>query len=279
MSDYDLSIGVGIPTGAPLDENGFPHLAHAVRLVLEQAHANWIAYAEGAPLPDGRRINPRTGTYARSIAVKMDGPFAGEVFTELSYARALEYGQPAWDMHKMLDGSMKVRITKEGKRYLIVPFRHGTPGTAGMRGMPESVWNAWQRGAFGASSQIVGHGWRESGTGAWSIKTKKPYLVRQRHYQWGGRVSQQQLIGMGLGEHESRRMAGMVQMQRKGAGRGGKHTQYLTFRTMSEGSPGWMNPGHPGFYVAKAVSDAIGPVAEKIFAEAAARDAEALLAR
>jgi hypothetical protein len=37
-------------------------------------------------------------------------------------------------------------------------------------------------------SEVVGMGARQSGTGAWDIKTKAPALVAQRKYRWGDKL-------------------------------------------------------------------------------------------
>ena len=271
---FAIDIAVDIPAGSPLGRDAFPHLAHAVQLAVTQAHRNWLAYAEGAPLPDGRRMTPRSGTYARSLQTRMEGDFAGLVWTDLSYAQALETGQAPWDMHRMLDTSLKVRIGKRGQRYLIIPFRWGTPGTVGFgrNVMPEAVHQAWTSGAVGPSSHIVRLGWRTSGTGAWSLRTHQPLQVRQRTYSWGSRLTENMARELGADATQSRRMAGMVRMQRPGGGPGAKHSQYLTFRTLSENSPGWQHPGQPGYHVAETVARTMRPVCEKVFAEAVRQD-------
>lgn len=274
MATYTLA--VPLPAGfSPVGEL-FPHLAHAMTLVAAQAQQNWIAYANGAPLPDGRRIHARTGAYARSIEIIRRGDFDVSVETALPYAHVLEEGSPAWDMHRLLDSSLKVRLSREGKRYLIIPFRWGTPGSQGFgQTLPPSTHRAWLSGQIGAPSRIVGHDWRPSGTGAWSLKTHAPYLVRQRVYSWGGRLNAALIAPAGGAPPEAeRRMAGMVRMTR--GVKGAQHTQYLTFRTLAEGSPGWQHPGTPGFHVARAVADALRPVSQKIFTEAVRRDLAAL---
>lgn len=58
---------------------------------------------------------------------------------------ATEFGTPSFDMKKRLSGSGtskqldlfkgRVRISKDGKRYMIVPMRHATQGSAGNRRM------------------------------------------------------------------------------------------------------------------------------------------------
>lgn len=136
-----------------------------------------------------------------------------------------------------------------GKRYLIIPFRHT------LSSMPAAV-----RGGAKllTKSQVTGMGVRQSGTGAWDIKTRAPLLVPQRKYKWGDRLPS----GLALKKadhHKTDIYAGMVRMNTS-AGKG-KSSAYLTFRTMMEGSAGWITKPVPGVFHIPRLAKDIEPLA------------------
>lgn len=255
----------------PATAQTFPALARAIEVLAKTAHQQWLAYAQGEPLPNGQVINLRSGTYHRSIQIEQTGEFAWRIFSNLAYAEAIETGIPARDLKRMLDSSLKVRRSKDGKRYLILPFRWGTPGRVGFgqNVMPPAV-HQWFQGQ--QTSHITSTGTRVSGTGAWDVKTRAPLLVPQARYEWGARLTQQHLNTLGIAGPAAKRMAGMVNMRQPGGHGGGAHSQYLTFRVMSEDSPGWRAPAVPGRYPAKTVADRIKPVLEQAVERACAED-------
>ena len=273
MSGLNISIDLGhlIPPDAGIDKT-FPHLAFAVRKITERGAGIWQSYASGAPLPNGETIHSRSGRYLRSIQQKSTGEFSGEVFSDLPYAKGLESGFPARDMKKMLDSSMKVRISKKGKRYLIIPFRHGTPGSNFRSVMPVEVHDIW-RGM--KSSHVTGRRHEVSQTGAISIKRRSPVVVGRRTYRWGDRLKSEQMLAAGVTGRKLRNMEGMVNFKTQDGG----HSSYMTFRVMVEGSSGWLAKARAGYYPAKTTADQIRPEAEKTFREAVERDVMQYLAR
>jgi hypothetical protein len=271
-----------IPEGAPITRDSFPYLAHAVETIVAAAHARWTAFASGVPLPDGRVINNRTGEYQRSIQTRMCGDFAGEVFSELPYAAAIEQGSPARDMKSMLNSSLKVRISKDGRRYLIIPFRHDVPGSdssVSRNTMPVEV-HKWFGQEGRTSSAVTGRFLRPSGTGAFDLATKKRIMVPGWRYQWGSRLGKDDLAGMGFGPDDrvAKRLKGMVNFRTPSATGGASNSKYLTFRVMAQGSPGWLVPAREGFYPARTTADEIRSTAEELFRQAAEADIRRLLA-
>ena len=248
----------------------FPHLAYSVERLAESAQGQWQAFAQGAPLPDGSRIGARYGGYLRSIQRQMTGAFSAEVYSDSPYAETIEDGAGERDLKRMLDSSMKVRISKKGKRYLIIPFRWGTPGavTFGRNVMTQEVYDVMRALR---PSRVVRNTTRESGTGAYDIKTRRPYLVAAREYRWGGRLTGGSLPGLKTSDP----MHGMVRFNSPQ----GHHGGYLTFRVMSEGSAGWIAPPRPGRHPARTTAEMIRPIAEKVFSEAVRRDVERALGR
>jgi hypothetical protein len=114
-------------------------LAQAIQDAGDYTTQQWIKTAAG-------KFKHSDGKYLQGILSGIKYPFNGDPLhyrgeNKLPYAKALENGIQSFDMKKMLETSSKVRIAKDGKRYLIIPFRHGTPGTTSLRAMPEDVYN------------------------------------------------------------------------------------------------------------------------------------------
>jgi hypothetical protein len=114
-----------------------PYTAQAVQTAVKAYQTRWKTNAEGA-------FKRPSGTYMAAIEAggiypHNDDPYQGAVFNSAPHAEWVENGTPPHDMKKALWTSSKVRISKKGKRYLIIPFRHGTPGSVTMRNMPQSV--------------------------------------------------------------------------------------------------------------------------------------------
>lgn len=277
--DFRISVDLGhlIPPGSPLDATTLPNLAHAVQRVAEEAQRRWVDYAMGAPLPGGGRIQNRTGEYARSIQLRQVGNLSAEVFTVLPYALAIEEGSPSRDLKRMLGWSLKVRVSAQGKRYLIIPFRWNHPNSVLGANMPREVHNWWQ-GANRRPSHVTATFQRPSGTGAYDIKTRQRVMVPGWRYQWGDRLKKTDLAGMGIGGTQAKRLAGMVNFRKPGAGGGGSaHSQFLTFRVMHEDSQGWIAPAQEGKWPARTVADQIRPLAEAAFRRAVEEDVKGLL--
>ncbi|GAN83806.1 hypothetical protein F1645_16475 (plasmid) [Novacetimonas hansenii] len=270
LTDLNLLRGIGDLGGE------FPTVAHAVSVLAEQAQDMWKSYANGAPLPGGGVIRSRTGEYARSINIRRLNAFSAEVYSDLAYARVIEEGCPEYDMKKMLDSSIKVRVSKAGRRYLIIPFRWGTPGSVMGNNMPKSV-HGWWKGKR-ERSHITLHTSRPSGTGIYDMRTRRRVTVDAWKYKWGDRLTGDTLDQLGHGGTKlGARMAGMVNFRKPGGNGGGAHSKYLTFRVMSEGSTGWIRPAQPGKWPARTVSEQMEPAMEEILSKALETDITSLV--
>lgn len=251
---------ISLPLAAQLEISGtinaklFPLVNQAVNAIAQATANNWIEAVQRAKLWSGER-----DAYAKSISYRMTGDFSAVVEAKYRHAEEIENGRPARDLKTMLNTSMKVRRSKDGTRYLIIPFRHNTPGNdAHAKSMTPQVY---AQAKMLSLSAITGHGRRVSGTGAWSTETKSEATVRQRSYNWGDRLS-----GPGIGRNQQ----GMVRMN-TATGEGKRSSQYLTFRVMSEKSNGWIVKAQPGQQIAKGVSEDMQPKAEAAIAEAIKR--------
>lgn len=232
----------------------FPLVNQAVNGIAQATAANWREAVYRAKLWSGEK-----DAYAASISYRMTGDFSAMVEADYKHAQEIENGRPQRDLKQMLNTSMKVRQAKDGSRYLIIPFRHNTPGNeAHGQAMSPQVY---QQAKMLSLSTITGHGRRLSGTGAWSLKTQSPATVRQRKYNWGDR-----LVGDNVPKHQQ----GMVRMN-TATGQGNKSSQYLSFRVMSEKSRGWIVPAQPGQQIAQKVAHDMQPKADMVIAEAIRR--------
>lgn len=267
----DLALPVGLPPGSPINAKTFPHTVEAVDRVGLAGQWQWRAYLMGAELPDGRKIKARTGAAASSVVMIAEGPFVRNIFSDSPAVRALEEGTRAYDMKNMLRTSSKVRISKKTRaRYLIIPFRHGSPGSVGFRSvMPQHVHElakallAWHvKSSFQALNVIGLH----------SIATRSQVMVTRRAYYRGDR------LGVGhasklMEHHKTDPFAGMVRFDHPSGG----HSSFLTFRVMSERSTGWIRGAMPGYWAARAASQMVEKAGRAIVQEAFAEDVRGFL--
>lgn len=215
--------------------------AHAaVERVSGQMTQRWrdmVKYAPGLR-PDERR------EYLTSIDWNFDGPASAVVSSSYKNASQIEEGRPAYDMKQMLQTSIKTKISKDGKRYLTIPFRHNTPGQNALAAaMPQSIHNKAKRltASYHKSYSDPRMNW-ELAFG------RAPRLT-----EWGGR------LGAGLApklqqHHKTDPYAGMVRMSGERPTGRKQASQYLTFRTMSESSSGWIKKPQPGLFILRDVA-------------------------
>lgn len=278
--NYLVSVELGgqIDIAGAVNKAVLPLLNQAVRAVAAATSASWQRSVANARLWSGEK-NP----YIESIKWKMDGDFSATISSDYKYAGQIETGRPGRDLKKMLDTSNKVRRTKDGRRFLVIPMRHNTPGN-GSNAMPTSVHDL---ASAMTQSSIVSEGQRPSGqimnlsptTGMTAAAKQTPYLsslatrqkasVTSRNYAWGDRLGVKDMKAAGIGAADRKRYGGMVRMDANGSGP--KSSSFLTFRIMMEGSSGWVTKAQPGLYLAKGVAEEMQPKAEAAFQEAIKR--------
>ena len=253
----------------------FPNQIEAIKRLALLAQKKWIDYASGKPLPDGSTINRWSGSYARSIQIEHDGELRYTVFSDDIKALLIENGGGAWDMKKLLYTSHKTRISKDGGRYLIWPFRKGSPNTTVLGeytggDMPVMVNQWWlSKDQPSDSSEVTGQFSEKS---AQDGSTK----VQRNTYRWGSRLSAKDLESVGLDpEREGKNLLGMVRMRSPDGG----NSQLTTFRVMSESSSGWQVPDREAKAPAKAVYDFLSEHFERVMGIALEADIEALKRR
>ncbi len=220
-----------------------PNQAHAIQRLAQLAHRRWLEYASGKrALPSGRQMHSGTGNYLASIKIEEAGELKYVIYSDDPKAAFIEEGFPSFDMKKMLQTSDRVRRTKDGRKYLIVPFRHKLPG-GGALGVviPQEAASFWLA-PHRKSSMVTGQYQSPNGNGQ---------LVTRSTYRWGDRMNRGDLEHMGL-DADSKlgsRLLGMVRFQNATNDKGGQH---VTFRVMVEGGHGWIMPRREGNFPAKA---------------------------
>lgn len=207
----------------------------AVEDIALQAAKNWATAILSTDLPKAQRED-----YAKSLRINRIGQAHFEVTTAFGDADKIENGRPARDLKLMLQTSQRTRMSKAGKKYLIIPFRHNTPGnTALAPAMPQAIYS--QALKMGKSS-ILSTGTRVSATGA---------TVPQHKYKWGGRLPAG-LTPKLKPHHATDIFSGMRRMETS-TGKS-KSSAWLTFRVMHQDSTGWIVPAKPGLKLAEAIS-------------------------
>lgn len=278
-----FDLGSVLEISAVVNKAVFPLLNQAVRAVAQQTAADWQKAVYQAKLWSGEK-----DSYAKSITWTMTGDFKAVVEASYKLAEEIERGRPPRDLKKMLNTSLKVRRTTKGSRFLIIPFRHNTPGnSASGNEMPDHVY---QEAKGLTASSIIGQGQRRSGEITTSVfgrgmrplgenrQRRNPYLsslatkaamtVNKNQYSWGGKLAPGSLGPNPKGKVD--RFAGMHRFETSTPG-GGKSSSYLTFRVMSEKSKGWIVPAQPGQPIAQGVQAKMQPKAQAAFSEAIKR--------
>lgn len=263
----DLKVSVdlsGVLQARPVvDAQILPLLHQAVGAVAQATNNQWKEAVFRAPLWEGER-----DAYVQSISWRWTGDFSAEVEATYRYAEEIETGRPERDLKRMLDSSTKVRMSKQGKRYLIIPFRHNIPG-AEARGRPMAD-HVYEQAKMLTASRITGQTKRPSGTGAFDRQTRQRLTVNQNLYKWGDRLPAG-LVRKLRSHHKTDPAAGMVRFSAP-SGRSTNYSTYMTFRVMHEDSTGWIVQARPGLNIAKGVVEQIQPKAEAAFGEAIKRE-------
>lgn len=267
-AEYKVSVDLAPILDAvcsPINAAVLPTINQAVRALAAETAYRWKDAVSKAP----GVWNGEKQTYIASITWRMTGDFSAVVETDYPIADAIENGRPQRDLKRMLDTSLKVRTVAKGKnagkRYLIIPFRHNSPGmNAHAPDMPRDVY---QQARQLAPSKVTGSGYRASGTGAFGLKSRAPLTVVQKQYEWGDRLPAGLRPKKAL-HHATDIYAGMVRF--KTSAGGASSSTYMTFRVMMEGSPKWIVPAKPGLFLAQKVAQDISAEAPKVL-EAAVR--------
>lgn len=212
-----------------------PYTRDAVRsATVDLVQRTWIEYASGATVSYSGgtfRVQSVTGEYVRSIqdGIRFPEDLTGEVFTTSPQASIIENGIKPFDQKAGLLGSPKAKVGADGKKFITVPYRHGTPGTVGLPAMPKNVYQQAKKLGFSRRNNVI------------------KALFTGRKYTWDGKLQEtNQGQRSHVGSHpgagytwKTGQYSGMVKMGKAG------HSQYMTFRRISENSDpkSWRHPG------------------------------------
>jgi hypothetical protein len=249
-------------------EEGFNPIAvgDAVAVAAEVLRQEWVSFA---------RKYADTGRYAESIKV-LDiehGPdgFKAILEAQSPYSLPLEDGRVSFNMAERINwgASSGVRVTKEGKQYMIIPFRHaayvsdeqqgkqGISATALRNMMPESIHNLAQkleRSYFhGGNRTYVTYQGPASDLKRNRTQNIEGKWQEERDYRWAKPLTGPEVSGTKLNR-----------MYKFGKPR---HTSYMTFRTITPGS-NWIIPAFPGHHMAEQAADAAADRIADIIADA-----------
>jgi hypothetical protein len=208
----------------------------------------WESWAMGGISLQGHTIKNPSGTLAKSIKTRANGPFDAEIFTESSHMQRIQYGQPELDMKTTHPYGKKSRVSKKGIPYLIVPFRWGTPNKQGGarahfgNTIPQSMYQAIR--AFKMTKSIRLKTTRDE-------KNFAGQPVQRSEYDWGDRLE------------ADGNMNGMVRMDSE-TKRGG--STFFTFRIVSANSPqgSWIRKAVSPVDVISALETTVRPVVEDV---------------
>lgn len=288
MSNFDVRIDLSgiLATSPQLRAEMFQNLSAAVERVAMAGAERWREEVLKARLWDGERQ-----AYASTIRHEMTGPYSAVIVSDYKYVEDIENGRPPRDLKRMLDTSTKVRRTKDGRRFLVIPMRDNTPGNSALAGaMPAGVYGL---GRQLAPSKITGEGERRSGEivrlmpgrGMMPLgekrqrrdpflsnpETKSAYLVAKREYEWGGKLTSRALRQAGISDADAKRYAGMHRFDATTPG-GKRYSTYIRFRMMIEGQSGWIVPARPGLHIAEGVANGLRSDAQRLFEGALLQD-------
>ena len=258
-----------------MNRESLPLTSQTVDDLAAQAESLWRNYATGTPLPSGQRLGYRKD-YARGLYVEdsTENEFQRIVGNRSPEAEGIEDGEPQKDLKEALLHSSKARRAKDGTLYMYIPFRHYTPGygPASQR-MPRNLYRFMLKQE---PSSIRSMGTRANE----NPNVAQPARVPKARYHWGYALQRADLQALGV--PSNRRGATALNPAWKSDSRVGMyhfvhptnphHGQYLTFRTMSQKSQGWIKPAVPGYHVAQHVADEMRPIVVEFVARAFQED-------
>jgi len=297
----------------------FPALRAAV------VEAGFTIRSQWVELASGPMLNRLTGDYVNHLnapdAVRQsyeDDPFSVAVFNTARHAAAIEDGYSAFNLAERINWpSPKTRFNKDGGMYLIIPFRHHTPGGAMNVGtqkasMPASVHQVAVelqpkerltfkppktpmqtvmtaggnvRGVGPAGGKFLTPGGKQATRDATASATRVPVGVGKEVWQHPGPVKSPQSIAAGrahaqaTGQKEPSRFRVEDSIYEGMRKTGGpNHTQYMTWRVITPDSQWWV-PGQEGKHIAKAAAEQCEPAIRVLFEEAFQKDVETAISR
>lgn len=217
-----------------------------VRVLALLARAEWIRLAK-------ERLRSTAADYVRGIQpVEWVGSTLARVALVGPWPNVLEHGKAAWDLRETLlvvGKVAKVRISREGFRYLAVPFRHQAPGGGGAR-----VMGVAYAGLLGEeAARALGRAIHRRAKQLEGTRSAPGGSAGGGQTRWGGRLATDELDVPRLRErHAGDLFAGMVRKEKTYAR--ATQSSYATWRMISDnpasfrsddGGQNWRHPGIP----------------------------------
>lgn len=235
-----LSVTLSVPPGLAAIRDAalaaLPEIAEAVR-------GEIVALAQ-------RSLTSTGAEYVQNVHLIQIPLNAGTLSGEATFAtivltgwlaNAVEHGWAGGDMKPGLLEGRNARVGKDGKRYNVVPFRHGTPGSSG-RSFPAMGSVHRSHGMSKGDAEQLGKRIHKAAKGL-APTTSHP----DTGTSWGGQLEEglaPKLTNRSSGyQHKTDIFAGMVRKEKTYAG--ATQSSYLTFRAVSDNSDSaaWMHPG------------------------------------
>jgi hypothetical protein len=258
----------------------FPHLKAALAgPIPDLIVAEWSEVAQE---------HSATGFYRSNLAFSRMYPYRGNelaaaVANTAPYAKVLEDGHGGYHLpsHIKWGESARAKTTKDGRRYLTIPFRHFTPGAAAgglstrrmAAMMPQDVYRdalTALRGERTKRAQAALGRLAQAGT-----RLSRPYGHHARtDARFPPALLQRAIKQEGKPGYtwRSRTYEGLRRYEQRNPLTGSKSSTYLTFRTLTEDSVGWYIPPHPGYQFAARTVERVREQLRTIVAEAARED-------
>lgn len=297
---------IGGPLAAPGEDTVRAALLGAASMAGELARQTWAAMAleVGAYDTGGYQQGIKTGE-VKITAPPDDGAATFEVVVEVvnraPHASIVEEGHGAFALPERIDwtsGGGSIKINKDGRPYIHVPFRHTTGDGAGGPSDGETRSAAKARMPSEVYEAARGLAWRVPNR-AGPLRRQGPDLLPPRpglfmqrdSYRWDtfGRPVTGHALSRGTPStaftadprsgqlYQERRPARLVGVGTDDAGRpmrnpewkssryeglfrtgGPGHSSYMTVRTLTPDSEGWRIPAQAGYYVAAKTATALG---------------------
>jgi len=215
----------------------------------------------------------------------------GAVMNDAPHAQVLEDGHGGFHMPSAVDWGAALargtaKVTKDGRRYLIVPFRHYTPGSEGVGSgraramMPTPVYRDAMTALRGdmtrPAARDAAQRLREANRGL-----SRPYATMAgnpgtppRTSALLARLAQASLKREGQPGYTWRagKYEGMTRREQTNPTTGRSSGVFMTFRVMTEDSLGWFMPPQPGYHFAEKTVAAVKEQLVAIVGAAARQD-------
>ena len=127
-------------------------------------------------------LNSSRKQYINSLNIGQVSPTRKYIQLTGSWANMLEEGFGAYDMKPGMLASPKAKVTKKGVKYIVIPFRWGTPGSIGES---EVFANVMPRDIYAVARQL-----RPTITNAQGVKTQKGGSLKMNQIPADYRVPQ-----------------------------------------------------------------------------------------